>query len=121
MILLLSILLSCGQTPGPEQDPTPIATPADKAAAFRAVVQLAKDKLDAGEHDAAREALARAYREHFEPLEPALRGRDSVGTTRLEYRFGQVDEALSRGEGADQLMELADELDSRVVELPVGE
>ncbi len=103
VLCLLLIALGCDQSsPSPARIP-PIS-PERSAAALEADLSEALLLWQAQQYPLAQQAVQRAYREHFEPLEPYLPPENAQLTLELEYSFGALMHELRRG-GDDEKIE----------------
>ena len=87
-MFLFFILVSCSE-PLPDLAP-PGAPPAERGQAIDADLQAAHQAWLSEDRAEASRIASRAYREHFEPMEPLLREHDPLQTLQLEYRFGHL-------------------------------
>jgi cellobiose-specific phosphotransferase system component IIA len=100
-MLMLMIMAACSE---PEIDLTPPgAPPAERAQAIDADLQAAHQAWLDADRDQANLIAARAYTEHFEPMEPLLREQDALRTLMLEFRFGQLIEAVQKEDAAGEV------------------
>jgi len=117
-MFILVILAACSE---PEIDLSPPgAPPVERAQAIDADLQAAHQAwLEEDRVEASRSA-ARAYSEHFEPMEPLLREHDALGTLQVEFRFGQLIAAVQREDPAGEITQRVGLLRKGVAELVQG-
>jgi len=120
-MLLLALMLACGEGP-PPAPPSGGLTPPEAVQAVRLELHAAQQAWSEGRRDEARARVQAAYADHVEPLEPALRARDPDRVLALEYAFGALGGRMARkGDAltvAQQVQGVTRELDGLVAMLP---
>lgn len=69
-------------------------SPEERVEALKLQLGQAHRAWSEGKREDAQRMVREAYSQHFEPLEPALRVRDPLGTLALEYAFGRLEKTF---------------------------
>lgn len=90
--------------------------PASCAAGVEAGLSEALSLWQVARYPEAQARVERAYREHFEPLEPALSAQDPAAALALEYAFGQLAWQLRRAGKEGEVQASVSSLSTSVAE-----
>ena len=97
-VLLLGLALLGACSGGSEETVTAGSelTPVDAVDALKIALGAAHRAWSEGERAEAQRLVRESYRTHFEPLEPALRAHDPLGTLELEFAFGRLEQTFGK-------------------------
>ena len=95
VLLANAVLPACSGTHEGSPEVTE-PTSADRVDALKLELGAAHRAWSEGRREEAQGLVRTAYHEHFEPLEPALRSRDPLGTLELEYSFGRLEKTFGQ-------------------------
>lgn len=95
-LLLASGALGCSDRGESSEAQQGEPLPEERVEAIKLQLGQAHRAWSEGQREEAQRLVREAYAAHFEPLEPALRMKDPLGTLALEYAFGRLEETFGQ-------------------------